>query len=77
MLSLVSVCNLVASIVSFICIIYKFNTNKLNETRKTGSQSRTVLSQKTSRSFGAVKKAADTEFAGGYSVILILVWPSQ
>ena len=72
-LQLVSVCNLVASIVSFICIIYKLNTNKLNENWKTGSQSRTVLSQKTSRSFGAVKKAADKEFAGGYSVILILV----
>ena len=37
------------------------------------SQGRTVLSQKTSASFGAVKKATDTEFAGGYSVILILV----
>ena len=52
-----------ASIVSLICI--ELNANKLNETRKAGSQSRTVLSQKTSGSFGAVKKAADTEFAGG------------
>ena len=32
------------------------------------------LSQKTSGSFGAVKKAADTEFAGGYNVILISVF---
>ena len=40
----------------------------------TGSQGRTFLSQKTSGSFGgAVKNAADTESAGGYSVILILV----
>ena len=70
MLSLVSSCNLVASIVSLICI--ELNANKLNETRKAGSQSRTVLSQKTSGSFGAVKKAADTEFAGGYSAILML-----
>ena len=37
----------------------------------TGSQG---LSQKTSGSFGAVKNAADTESAGGYSVILILVY---
>ena len=41
-----------------------------------GSQGRTFLPQKTSGSFGAVKKAADTEFAGGYSVILILVFVS-
>ena len=30
-------------------------------------------SQKTSESFETAKKATDTEFAGGYSVILILV----
>ena len=39
----------------------------------TGSQGRTFLSQKTSGSFEAVKNAADTESAGGYNVILILV----
>ena len=39
----------------------------------TGSQGRTFLSHETSGSFGAVKNAADTESAGGYSVILILV----
>ena len=43
---------------------------QLTDTR---SQGRTFLSQKTSGSFGAVKNAADTESAGGYSVILILV----
>ena len=75
MLSLVSGCNLVASIASFICIIPKqWNFSGLEgQFADTGSQGRTVLSQKTSGSFGAVKKAADTEFAGGYSVILILV----
>ena len=75
MLSLVSGCNLVASIAWFICIISKqwsFSGSEAQLT-DTGSQGRTVLSQKTSGSFGAVKKATDTEFAGGYSVILILV----
>ena len=75
MLSLVSGCNLVASIASFTCIISKqwsFSGSE-GQFTDTGSQGRTVLSQKTSGSFGAVKKAADTEFAGGYSVILILV----
>ena len=73
MLSLVSGCNLVASIASFICIISKqwsFSGSE-GQCTDTGSQGRTVLSQKTSGSFGAVKKAAD--FAGGYSVILKLV----
>ena len=75
MLSLVSGCNLVASIASFIYIISKqwsFSGSE-GQFTDTGSQGRTVLSQKTSASFGVVKKAADTEFAGGYSVILILV----
>ena len=75
MLSLVSGCNLVASIASFICIISKqwsFSGSE-GQFTDTGSQGRTVLSQKTSVSFGGVKKAADTEFAGRYSVILILV----
>ena len=75
MLSLVSGCNLVASIASFIRIISKqwsFSGSE-GQLTDTGSQCRTVLSQKTSGSFGAVKKAADTEFAGGYSIILILV----
>ena len=76
MLSLVSSCNLVASKTSFICIISKqwsFSGSE-GQLTDTGSQGRTFLSQKTSGSFrGAVKKAADTEFAGGYSVILILV----
>ena len=39
----------------------------------TGSQGRRVLPQKTSGSFEAVKKASNTEFSGGYSIILILV----
>ena len=75
MLSLVSGCNLVASKASFICIIFKqWSFSGLEgQLTDTGSQGRTFLSQKTSGSFGAVKKAADTEFAGGYSVILILV----
>ena len=75
MLSLVSGCNLVASIASFISIISKHWSFSGSERyfTDTGSQGRTVLSQNTSGSFGAVKKAADTEFAGGYSVILILV----
>ena len=68
MLSLVDGCNLVASIASFICIISKQWSFSEGQFADTGSQGRTVLSQKTSGSFGAVKKAADTEFAGGYSV---------
>ena len=74
-LSLVSGCNLMALIASFICIISKqWSFSGLErQFTDTGSQGRTVLSQKTSGSFGAVKKAADTEIAGGYSVILILV----
>ena len=75
MLSLVSGCNLVASIASFICIISKqwsFSGSE-GQFTDTGSRDRTVLSEKTSGSFRAVKKAADTEFAGGYSVILKLV----
>ena len=75
MLSLVSGCNLVASKASFICIISKqcsFSGSE-GQLTDTGPQGRTFLSQKTSWSFGAVKKAADTEFAGGYSVILLLV----
>ena len=73
--SLVSGCNLVDSIASFICIISKqwIFSGSEGQFTDTGSQGRTVLSQKTSGSFGAVKKAADTEFAGGYSVILKLV----
>ena len=72
MLSLVSGCNLVVSKASFICIKLYLNSG-VSQLTDTGSQGRTFLSQKTSGSFGAVKKAADTEFAGGYSVILILV----
>ena len=72
---LVSGCNLVASKASLICIISKrwsFSGSE-GQLTETGSQRRTFLSQKTSGSFGAVKNAADTESAGGYSVILILV----
>ena len=75
MLCLVSGCNLVASKASFVCIISKqcsFSGSE-GQLTDTGSQGRTFLSQKTSGSFGAVKNAADTESAGGYSVILILV----
>ena len=76
MQSLVSGCNLVASIDSFISIISKqwsFSGSE-GQFTDTGSRlGRTVLSQKTSGSFGAVKKAADTEFAGGCSVVLMLV----
>ena len=53
MLSLVSGCNLVASIASFICIISKqwsFSGSE-GQFTDTGSQGRTVLSQKTSGSF--------------------------
>ena len=76
MLCLVSVCNLVASKASFICIISKqwsFSGSEGQLLTDTGSQGRTFLSQKTSGSFGAIKNASDTEFAGGYSAILILV----
>ena len=75
MLSLVSGCNLVASKASFIYIISKqwsFSGSE-GQLTDTGSQDRTFLSEKTSGSFGAIKKAADTESAGGCSVILILV----
>ena len=75
MLSLVSGCNLVASKPSFICILSKqwsFSGSD-GQLMGQGSQGRAFLWQKTSGSFGAVKNAADTEFAGGYSVILILV----
>ena len=75
MVSWVSGCNLVASIASFICVISKqwsFSGSEEQFT-DTSSQGRTVLSRKTLGSFGAVKKAADTEVAGDYSVILILV----
>ena len=75
MLSWESGCNLVASIASFICVISKqwaFSGSE-GQFKDTGSQSRTVLSQKTSESFGAVKEAADTEFAGDDSAILISV----
>ena len=81
MLCLVSGCNLVASKVSFICITsitskqWSFSGSE-GQLTETGSQGRTFLSQKTSGSFGAVKNAADTESAGGYSVILILVYVS-
>ena len=76
MLCLVSDCNLVASKASFICIISKqwsFSGLGEGQLTDTGSQGRTFLSQKTSGSFGAVKNAADTESANGYSVILTLV----
>ena len=75
MLSLVSGCNLVALKASFICIVSKQWSFLGSEEQltDTGSQGHTFLSLKTSGSFGAVKKAADTESAGGYSVILILV----
>ena len=76
MLSWVSGCNLVASIASFlICVISKqwsFSGSE-GQFTDTGSLGRTVLSQKTSGSFGAVKTSADTELASDYSVILILV----
>ena len=75
MLCLVSGCNLVASKASFICIISKqwsFSGSE-GQLTDTGSPGRTFLSQNTSGNFGAVKNAADTESAGGYSVILILV----
>ena len=63
MLSWESGCNLKTSIVSFICVISKLSVEFLRfgtQFTDTGSQGRTVLSQKTSGSFGAVKKAADT-----------------
>ena len=72
MLSLVSGCNLEASKASFICNISK-QWSLEGQLTDTGSQGRTFLSQNTSGRFGAVKNAADTESAGGYSVILILV----
>ena len=75
MLCLVSGCNLLASKASFICIISKqwsFSGSE-GQLTDTGSQGRTFLSQKTSGRFGAVKNAADTESAGGYGVMLILV----
>ena len=63
-----------ASKASFICIKliskqWSFSGSE-GQLTDTGSQGRTFLSQKTSGSFGAVKKAADTESASGYSVIL-------
>ena len=70
---------LVASIVSFICVISKqWSFSGLEgQFTDTGSQGHTVLLQKTSGSFGAVKKAADIEFslkfAGDDSAILISV----
>ena len=83
MLSWESGCNLVASIVSFICVISKqwsFSGSE-GQFTDTGSQGRTVLSQKTSGSFRAVKKAANTEFslkfAGDDSAILISVCVSS
>ena len=69
MLSSVSGRNLVALKASFICIISKqwsFSGSE-GQLTDTGSQGHTFLSQKTSGSFGAVKKAADTESEGGYS----------
>ena len=71
MLFVVSGCNLVASKASFICIISKqwsFSGSE-GQLTDTGSQGHTFLSQKTSGSCGAVKNVADTESAGGYSVI--------
>ena len=70
MLSLVSGCNLVALKASFICINISLSkqwsfSGSEGQLMDTGSQGRTFLSQKTSGSFGAVKKASDTEFAGG------------
>ena len=75
MLSWESGCSLLASIAPFTCVIsiqWSFSGSE-GQFTDTGSQGRRVLSQKTSGSFGAIKKAADTEFAGGYSVILKLV----
>ena len=69
-------CNLVTSIASFICIIYL--NSGVSQVRKDSSRTqvhkvaqfyRKRLQGVSERS----KKAADTEFAGGYSVILILV----
>ena len=65
MLSWESGCNLVVSIASFISVISKqwsFSGSE-GQFTNTGSQGRTVLSQKTSGSFGAVKTAVDTEFS--------------
>ena len=74
MLCLVSGCNLVASKAPFICIISKqWKYSQRFGRTDTGSQGRTFLPQNTSGNFGAVKNVADTESAGGYSVILILV----
>ena len=75
MLSWESDCNLVASIASFTSVIFKqwsFSGSE-GQFTDTGSQGRKILSQKTQGSFGAVKKAADTEFAGDDSAILISV----
>ena len=74
MLTWESGCNLVTSIASFVCVISKQWSFSGSEGQFTyTASSRTVLSQKTSGSFGAVKKAADTEFAGDDSAILISV----
>ena len=72
MLSLVSGCNLVASIDSLICIklISKKWSFSGSEDRFTKSHS---FIAKDLGSFGAVKKVAGTEFAGGYNVILNLI----
>ena len=68
-----------ASIASFICVISKQLSFSGSEGQftETVSQGRTVLSQKRSGSFGAVKKAADSEFslnfAGDDSAIHVLI----
>ena len=76
-LSWESGCKLVASPDGFIYLCYIWTVEFLRFGKtihgQTGSQSRTVLSRKTSGSFRAVKKAADTEFAGDDSAILISV----
>ena len=60
-----------ASIASFICVISKQWSFYGSEGQftDTGSQGRTVLTQKTSGSFGVVKKVGDKEFAGDDSAI--------
>ena len=63
-----------ASIALFICVISKQWSFLGSEGQftDTGSQVRTVLSQKMSGSFRSVKQAADMEFAGDDSAILVI-----
>ena len=77
MLSWESGCNLVVSIASFIiCVISKQRSFSVSEGQftDTTSQGRTVSSEKTSGSFGAV---TDPELPSDDSVIIILVMCSS